>query len=231
MKKKICFIIISLLIFALANNLLAEELNFDSSQITLNSLELVWSAETYTPFEYQGRALPTKGSMVDVYAVISVSGGTTSNLKFSWFLDNTFQEANSGYNKTSFRFGVRRYSGSSHNVLVKIFTEDRSFYIEKSIDIPIYEPEVIMKQSDINPLSVVAKPYFFYIKKLTDLIFEWTFSGQEPIISSNYNANVLDISISDKNTSETTEQTIWLNVKKNSEYIKQSANNSIKINL
>ncbi|MFH1129454.1 MAG: hypothetical protein V1686_01840 [Patescibacteria group bacterium] len=245
MKEKIYLVMAIILIFMPSMNVLAEDsipliqnllpsrttTNADQPAISLNMLELVWNAETYTPLEYQGRALPTKGSMVDVDAVISVSGGSTSNLKFSWFLDDTFQESKSGYGKTSFRFGVRKFSGSSHNVLVKIFNDDRSFYTEKSIDIPICEPEVVLTQSNTNLLSIVAKPYFFYIKKLTDLIFEWTLAGQEPIISSNYNASILDISISNRDTTETAEQTINLSVKRNSTQIIQNAYNSIKINL
>jgi len=246
MKKKICFVIISALIFVpllnilaaddysipLIQNLLPSDTATDTSQptISLNSLELVWSPETYVPIEYQGRALPINGSMVDVDAILSISGGNINNLKFSWFLDDTFQESKSGYGKTSFRFGVRRLSGSSHDVLVKIFNEDRSFYAEKSIEIPITQPEVVISTNITNKNSIIAKPYFFSIKKLTDLEFQWTLAGQEPIISSNYNASILNINVANKNTSATSEQQLWLNVK-NLKETEQSAYNSIKINL
>ncbi len=244
MKKQICLIIISLSVFLpiigcaseeyipLIQNLLPSTTSAgtqDQPSIKLNMLELAWSAETYAPLDYQGRTLPIKGSMVDVDAIISITGENTGNLKFSWFLDNTFQESKSGYGKTSFRFGVRKFNGDFHNVLVKIFNEDRSFYIEKSIEIPIARSEVVLKQSNMNQLSILAKPYFFSIDKLTDLEFQWTLEGQEPIISSNYNADILDINIKNKNL-PASEYQLGL-VVKNLRNTIQSANSSIKINL
>ncbi len=244
MKKKIYFAIILILILLPLTTLAEEEsyapiidlLQTDTSaaeqqeSITLKMLELVWSAETYVPYGYLGKALPIQGSMVTIDAVLYTSGGNQSNLKFSWFLDNTFQEAKSGYGKKSFKFGVRRASGSTHNVLVKVFNEDRSFYTERTIEIPVAEPEVVLAPTNTNKLSIIAKPYFFEVSKLTDLVFRWTFEGQEPIISSNYNASILDIDILNKNSNQSIERNISISVK-NSKKEQQNAYDSIKINL
>lgn len=199
--------------------------------INLESLYLFWSANTYTPINYEGRTLPIKGSTVSVYVDIKISGGNYQNLKYSWFLDGVFQEAKSGYARSAFSFGVRREKGASHLVLVKIFNEDRSFYIERSIEIPIAEPELLIYSSKGNShfsnqasevsivlsnkeFSFVAKPYFFNIKKLTDLTFEWNLPGKDPIISSAYNASVLNLTVSNNSTTdESQENSLWVSAK------------------
>lgn len=243
MKSKICFIIIIILIFipitSMAEdefyiptiNLLQEETNTEYQEsITLKALDLVWDAETYVPYDYLGKALPIQGSTVVVDALLYISGGDRNNLKFSWFLDNTFQEAKSGYGKNSFRFNIRRTAESTHNVLIKIFNDDRSFYVEKSIEIPIAKQEVILSSINTNKLSLIAKPYFFTIDKITDLIFKWTLEGQSPITASDYDANILDINILNKNTNESIEKNISISVT-NSKKEQQNAYDSIKINL
>ena len=215
--------------------------------INLNSIELLWSTDTYTPFDYQGRALPVKGSSITVSANLKISSGNLNSLKYSWFLDDVFQENESGYGKNVFKFRVRRSNGLSHNLLVKIFNDDRSFYIEKTLEIPITKPELIIYSSNGNShfsnqastistvladkkFSFIAKPYFFSIKKLTDLVFEWTLSGTNPIISSDYDASIFNLTISDKNVSETAESNLWVSVK-NTLYENQKANGSMKINI
>jgi len=220
------------------NNIIQEPIN-------LTMLELSWTADTYAPFDYDGRTLPVKGGMVTVSAYVKISSGNISSLKYSWFVDDTFQEAKSGYGKNSIIFGIRRDIGSSHNVLLKLFNDDRSFYIEKSIEIPVFAPELIIYSTNGNAhfsnqaskfstiisnkkFSFVAKPYFFSIKKLTDLSFEWSLPGQEPIISSDYDASILDLTV--QNATGLT-GSIWVNVsnlKKSAQKAFQSVNLQIQ---
>jgi len=201
----------------------------DDSNINLNSLKLSWTAETYTPYEYKGRALPTQGSNVIIDAILDISGENPSNLKYSWFLDDIFQENKSGYGRNSFQFGVRRAGGSSHKVLIKIFNDSRSFMVEKSIDIPIVGPEIALYFSNggsyssdrvIDSVDVysdkksifIIRPYFFDINKLTDLSFEWRLANQQPIISSAYSANALDLFIGGKTSKEILKENLLVKV-------------------
>ena len=237
-KIKIFIIIIFLLLpliswaqFDFLNEFLNQDNTSDSdTEINLNSLSLFWSADTYTPFGYSGRTLPTRGSEVTVEALLSVSGSAPESLKYSWFVDDVFQESKSGYGRMSFNFRIRRFSGWTHKVSVQIFNESRSFFIERELIIPIVDPEVVIyslnstshfsdegSTTSIIPAgkksSFIAKPYFFSINKLTDLSFEWRFGGYESTISSTYGANVLDLNINEKNDNKILEQTLSVDIK------------------
>ena len=184
------------------------------------------------PFGYEGRNLPVTGSKVIVDAIVNASGGSAKSLKYSWFLEDIFQQNKSGYDKDSFYFYARQGSGTYHTVKLQVFNEDRTIFVEKSIQIPISQPEVIIQKAITknNRSSFIAKPYFFSADKLTDLIFEWTLPGQEPIISSNYDANVFNLTITGNTNNEITQGDLWLNVK-NSQAEEQTANTSMKINI
>ena len=196
--------------------------------ITITNLELIWSSDTYVPYEYTGRALPSPGSKITVEAIVNAIGNTF-NLKYSWFLEDIFQRTKSGYGKDSFSFYVNQRGGGYHTIKAQIFNEDRSIFDERTIKIPIVEPEVAIYSSNGSSyfsdqaikvstilsdkkFSFITKPYFFSIKKLTDLSFEWRFANQEPIISSAYNANILDLTITEKTDKEISENNLWVNI-------------------
>lgn len=222
--------------------------NFDvGPRITINSFDLIWSADTYTPYEYQGRALASQGSKVTIEAIVNVSSGNPNSLKYSWFLDNIFQRTKSGYGKDDFYFYVLQYPDAYHIIKLQIFNEDRSVFEEKTIKIPVVEPEVVVYPSNGNghfsdqtsktsfvlagkEFSFIAKPFFFSVKELTGLSFEWRFSGQEPIISSDYDANVLALTISGKENEEILKNNFWVSVTNKTES-RQKASQRIKIQI
>jgi len=213
--------------------------------ISVKNIDLIWFVDTYTPYGYQGRALPSEGSQVTVEALVETSGGKASSLKYSWFLDDIFQKDKSGYGKTTYYFYVNQKPGNLHRVKLQVFNEDRSVFREKTIEIPIVEPEIVIYPSNGNAhfsdqasqvstvlagkeFSFIAKPYFFSIERLTDLTFQWRFAGRQPIISSEYDANVLDMTISGKEDKGTLEKNLWVDVVNKTES-RQKANQSIKI--
>lgn len=201
------------------------------SYITVNSVNLIWSVDTYTPYEYEGRKLPVIGSKVIIEAIVNTSGGDAKSLKYSWFLEDIFQRSKSGYGKDGFYFYVQQRPGACHTVKVQIFNEDRSVFEERTIQIPIVEPELVVNSSTISPgkeYSFIAKPYFFSISKLADLTFEWHFSGQEPIISSDYDASILDLTITNKQNNELLEKELWVSVQ-NKEETRQKASQTINV--
>ena len=216
-----------------------------TSNIVINKFELVWSSDTYTPFDYQGRNLPAAGSKVTVNAIITTSNGDARNLKYSWFLGDIFQQNKSGYSKNEFYFYARGGPGSYQTVRLQIFNEDRTIFEEKTIQIPIVQPELIVYLSDGNShfsnqtskvstvlagktFSLVAKPYFFSINKLTDLIFEWITNNQQPIISADYDASVLHLDVPAEMKSTKNEISVSV---KNLTAEEQKAYQIIKINV
>ena len=202
-------------------DMLDETASLPSQEFYLDSLELYWSADTYTPFGYKGKSLPVNGSIVTVEADLKLTKGNPSFLKYSWFLDGVFQGAKSGYGRTSFKFGVRRTPNLHHEVLVKIFNEDNSFYVEKSIIIPITSPEIIVFQNNGNSrinlkynnipknyqvfadqeVSFVALPFFFSINNIEDLEFEWSFANKQSKESS-LTANLFGLKVVNKEEQE-----------------------------
>lgn len=202
-------------------------------EINLKTLELYWSADTYVPFGYQGRALATKGSLVTVEADLDIVGGDPENLKYSWFLDDIFQGAKSGYGQDKFQFYVRRFNGARHTVLLKVFNESRSFLVEKSITIPITSPELVV-HGDFDVIadketSFLALPYFFNIKSLKDLEFEWTL-GDKSVRESSFIANVFGLKIINKQVGGSLEETLRV-IATNKRQTDQRVQKLIKINI
>jgi len=230
MKNKFYFITICLLILLPLIGLAETSNQSLLSDANIKNFDLNWSTDTYTSFGYEGRALPVRGGLVFVDAEVSIFSGDAKNLKYSWFLEDIFQKNKSGYGKTSFYFYARQTPGTYHTVRVQVFNEDRTIFQEKTIKIPIVKPEIILSLANTNKLSIIAKPYFFSINKLTDLVFEWTLEGQNPIKSSDYDANILDINILNKHNNQFVEQELRIGVE-NSNEKEQKAYDSIKINL
>ena len=228
-------------------NGLFENLITEPNDVVISNLDLNWSADTYTPYNYSGRSLPSRGSKIIVEAMVKTSKGEADNLKYSWFLDTIFQGNNSGYGRNSFSFYVLKGPGNYHEVNVQIFNEERTTFEERSIKIPVVSPEIIIYLSDGDSyfsdqakntsvifsdkkFSFVGKPYFFSIKKLSDLSFEWRFVNQQPIISSAYDANVLDVTINNKTNKELLEDNLWLDVT-NKDNFKQRAFKTINVQI
>lgn len=230
--------------FNLENLFLNEQ---TTSLVTIKDFNLVWSVDTYTPFNYEGRNLPSRGSEIKVEAIVNILSGNPYNLKFSWFLEGVFQRSKSGYGKDVFSFSAVQRSGSFHTIKLQIFNDDRSVFEEKSIQIPVVEPELIIYPSNGNShfsnqmsklstvlsnkeFSFVAKPYFFSVKKLTDLTFKWNYPGKEPIISSDYNASVLRLNVSSNTLGEITENDLRVSAT-NTKDPRQSASQTIKLEI
>jgi len=189
-----------------------EEGAMSDENISLVSCDLVWSTDSYVPYDYPGRALPAIDGYINASVIIAVTGGSSENLQYSWFVDNLFDESQSGYGRKDFKFGIRRGEGETHTILVKIFNEDNSFYMEKSTTIPIVKQEILiypsiknllfseetnktMAVSSNRKISFVTKPFFFSIKKATDLNYNWGISGQDTTQATGFDSNILSLSV------------------------------------
>lgn len=228
------FLSIPLALWAQLDRWLMEEMFFENSEpeiiLSSKTFELFWSTNSYAPFGYQGRRLATSGSKVTVYVYLDVLGGNTKNLKYSWFLDGIFQESKSGYGQGKFEFTVKRSNNASHAVLLKVFNESRSFLKEKSITIPISDPEIVIypyvrqnsgagvnlpyatsaKDFDVitnKEATFLALPYFFNIKYSGSLEFDWTFND-EAYKDYSLTANIFGLKIINKKTGGSLEKTL-----------------------
>ena len=91
-------------------------------------LFLSWSSNTYTPFEYSGKALPVYGSIIKVVvAPLSKPNVNLETLEYNWFLDGEPQTVASGINQQEFLFQVKKTNNDSHSVQVNVQNQDNTF--------------------------------------------------------------------------------------------------------
>lgn len=256
MNKLSIILVTSLLLLLLPSSLwgwgVMDDLFFEDFEpeiiLKKGSLSLYWSADTYVPFGYQGRKLPTKGSKITVNAQLEILSGNPKNLKHSWFLDDVFQSTKSGYGRDSFQFWVRKYGGNPHTVSLKVFNESRSFMVEKSVTIPLAKPNLIIYAEEGGPInlpytsstknldviadkesSFSALPYFFNIKALEDLEFSWTFADKT-YGESSLTANVFGLKIINKEVRGLLEQTLKV-VATNRRQLDQEARETVNLDI
>lgn len=252
-------IIVSLLFLIIPSNFLRawdvmDDYFFENTEPEIilkpGSIKLYWAAHTYAPFDYQGRKLPTYGSKVTVNVQLEILGENPKNLNYSWFLDEVFQGSKSGYGKDSFEFWVTRFSGSSHTVLAKAFNESRSLLVEKSVTIPITSPDLVIysKESSQNRINLpytisnkdfevfsdkettfLALPYFFNIKTLRDLKFNWTFADKTYEHFSLL-ANIFGVKITNKKVGGFLEETLKV-IATNMRQLDQKVTKTIKLTI
>jgi len=168
-----------------------------SISLTSNDLTLVWSANTYIPPNYPGKALPVFGSVIEVLAFpISPAGGKIANINFNWYLDGTFQDFASGANKQKFAFKTDQIASGQQVVNLKITDQNDAEILSLSTVINIVSPEAILYPTDNQssnfslarneaPImapggekTFVALPYFFSVSSLNNLNYQWTFEGK-----------------------------------------------------
>ncbi len=89
-----------------------------------SDLDLLWSADTYTPPGYRGKALPVNGSTVRVVALpnIVIDGKriAASALTYTWEMDNRPLRESSGVGRDTFSVGLNSSPGVEHTVKVRV---------------------------------------------------------------------------------------------------------------
>ncbi|OGD39035.1 hypothetical protein A2907_01055 [Candidatus Azambacteria bacterium RIFCSPLOWO2_01_FULL_37_9] len=153
-----------------------------------------WSAQTYVPPEYDGKAIPTYGSKIMLSAT-SLSLINENDYEYNWMIDLASAPNNNG--KPLADFIVTKTAGNKHIIYLTISDKKtRDMLKEISFSIPITSPKNfvyaklpgghlyplnIENKASINTqLDLTAKPFFF---NKTDrdqtLIFQWTLNNQK----------------------------------------------------
>lgn len=162
-------------------------LNLPAAQAAGN-IGLFWHANTLVPENYQGKALPIRGSMVTVTAIAQEN---YKNLNYSWYLDRTYIKYSSGIGKNSFSFRVTEWPGFSHNIQVKVGEE------YASLSIKVAEPEVYLgrKQYIMRPgesKTFIAYPYYF---TSSNLEYNWAFNNKKAEGTGGANPEIFTLDI------------------------------------
>ena len=209
-----------------------------SLAIPISRLSLVWSAETYIPRWYKGKALPVEQSTVDITAIPEVIiNGTTiapENLMYHWSYDDQ-DNIQQGVGKRSFRIRTRDFPQSSHDIRLVVEDISHTLYQEGRLFIQSTEPQGeiyaltpmggIAAQTALqnNNFSAptrgsydfVFEPFFFPITTRSNLSYQWSLNNT-PLVGIPENPYFLTI---DGTQQQGTQAAISLSAKSTSAYI------------
>ena len=162
--------------------------NFSSAEI-----DMLWKAQTYVPYAYKGKALPSFGSTITVVAVPSFGFGIhydSSELIYNWILDYGKYPDRSGLGVDSFVFKSNTVSGFNF-VQVEVVSFDKKFRATGFVRVGSAKPEIIFYKNhalegvlygeaikneintDENQFLVRAEPFFFSEEDLSILSYAW----------------------------------------------------------
>ncbi|MEE8131707.1 MAG: hypothetical protein V3T98_01555 [Candidatus Paceibacterota bacterium] len=152
-----------------------------------------WQADSYTPSWYQGKIFPTRGSLINVSFEL-IDNNKIINLsrnKIRWYInDKLFKNEDSGLGIKSLKFINNNPPGS--DVEIKIAIVDYGANpLYKIIHIQIVMPEAIIdapypeRKTSTGENSFRVFPFFFNIKDLNELSFEWLANEQTAGIAEN----------------------------------------------
>lgn len=176
--------------------------------ISSYNISLVWNSETYVPPEYEGKALPSRGSRVTVTAIPDIKGYDAEDLLYTWYLDAE-SRVRRVLGEDEFSFFITK-SADFMPVFVEVSNLSGSIIISQAVSIPIVRPSVLIyhQLSDktariaLNKLfitpgeskKITAKPFNFQAKNIIDFDYEWEFIGKKAK-GEKRNPNLLTLTI------------------------------------
>jgi len=188
------------------------------SQTPQINITLTWSTDTYVPLDYPGKALPTRGSTIEIAANVDwptkAQEINPQELIYNWFLDDHIQKADSGQGKQIFQFNIGDSLTRRRLVKVKIENTEGTLIASTPsyLSIKPRQPEIILeaKIPFLEPLNSIreyqisanqeieftVRPYFFNIKDIDELNYHWSLAGKEASQISPDNPNVFILKIS-----------------------------------
>ena len=177
-------IITILLMLVLTTFIVIQDRSFDNAQ-DKNENEIFifnWKSNSFVPSFYQGKALPTAASEIEV-SVELIRNGLLVNLnsrEISWFVNNKLVSKGRGLQKTTFTLT----NGERGDIAVRVL--GRTFVIL------IVRQELIIESA--NQRIFHAWPFFFNVKKMADILFNWRANNQEALGDVN-NPNRLELDV------------------------------------
>ncbi|HEY4504532.1 MAG TPA: hypothetical protein VJI73_02040 [Candidatus Paceibacterota bacterium] len=164
-------------------------------------VDVLWSADSYTPAFFPGKPLPTSEAHISAYALpIFLENGkrlAPSSLMYEWSLNFEKQDKLSGIGKNSFTFTGPNSFGTT-NIDVRVSTLDNriisrgSVHIEpESSEVYVYVLDPLLGPDYRKPvndnyelrepeLSLLSEPFYFPLshKSGKGLRYEWALNGK-----------------------------------------------------
>jgi len=160
-----------------------------------------WQAESYVPSWYQGKVLATKGSAIKVSFELIDSGkiADLSKKKVRWYInDKLVQNENKGLGLKFYSFIADDYPGQDTEIRITI-VDYKDEVLDKIIVIPIVSSEAVIdvpypnREIKSGRNSFFAYPFFFNIKDLNKLSFEWLVDNRPA--EAGDNSAILDLNV------------------------------------
>ncbi|MEK7576911.1 MAG: hypothetical protein AAB482_04445 [Patescibacteria group bacterium] len=163
-----------------------------------SNIRLIWSADTYIPTWYQGKALPSGGSRITIFAMPSFYiGGSAlnpANLIYGWSINSTTPTADSnisGVGKNSFSLDLSDVVSTSYTITVFVQDNLKRIVSQNSIKISGIRPSVEMYSTDPlygvkewltgkksfmkngDAVSLIAEPFYAPLNDFANLQYSW----------------------------------------------------------
>lgn len=161
-----------------------------------------WQAKSFVPFWYAGKILPTKGSQVSVSFEL-IDAGSLADLSKSrvrWYVnDKLVRNEDNGLGIKSFQFTLPDYANFVTEVKITVLDYKSFSQLNKVVAIPSAAPKIAINApfADLtagkNPFE--AAPFFFNIKKLSDLSYTWSANNQTAENGGNATPWLIDLEI------------------------------------
>ena len=179
-----------------------------------NDFILHWSTDTYTPPDYQGKALPTRGSKIKAVATPTKKLSVNPDaLFYRWLLDDEIM-GQAGQGKSVFEFTADKWPGGYHEVESQILDARENIIWRGTVSIKIVNPEVLIRQPNNAysakdklttktglDLELKAAPLFFNIGQINELSFDWRVDNVNLSWSEEKNPESLKLKIPQANLS------------------------------
>jgi len=244
MKTKKILIIVS---FLAAIIILADHAS--PAQSASPNLALIWTADSYTPFDYPGKALPTSGSRVKIVAAPLDKTIDSRKLCYRWFLDERVLGINSGVGQDNITLLVNKSAGDSYLVKLQILelssvqTANEQVLATYSVAIPIVKAEALIFQKNDylpvesqtavkpgNEISLMAYPLFFSAKQISELDLAWQLEDQKISETGQKNPDLLTLKIPSAELTNSIIKNLSLLITKKSDS-RQQASEEIRIEI
>lgn len=167
---------------------------FAHAQTTIPApkLFITWKAESYAPADFSGKILPTANSPITA-SVELIDNGKVINLvqqssTVYWYLNDNFLQGGKALQEIAFR--APDAAGGTLDLRAEI-PNYRNGPALKTVTIPIAQPETVIEAPfpsgifSSPSIELTALPYFFNMKDLSRLNFDWSVNGETPTGAEN----------------------------------------------
>lgn len=181
-----------------------------SFDLRIAEVDLLWEAQTFTPPQYRGKALVSSQSPFKITAMPQGFGVSDSKLVYEWTHNGKNLPLISGQGKKTFTFladdtgpetiGIKvstlnKSTVAENQVAINIDSPKILFYEDRPLEGPQFQNELgsnftLSKQE----LILLTEPFFFSIKDLPGLSYEWRINDKK--IDTPQKPNLLNLAVS-----------------------------------